>query len=99
MAHVPRYLLQRGLNTIYAFPSYKTGANTTRIAAAIPSLRQAPTETEPVIDFPEAVQTICAQFRDEAYRIDHFRPWLSRGSHRARREQLPFRSALAPRPF
>ena len=27
--------------------------------------------------------------------LDHFRPWLSRGSHRAWREQLPSRSALA----
>ena len=40
-----------------------TGANTTRFAAAIPSLRQTLTETEPSIDFPEAVHKLCAQFR------------------------------------
>ena len=29
MAHVPRYLFQRGPSNIYAFASYKTGASTT----------------------------------------------------------------------
>ncbi|MET0192851.1 MAG: hypothetical protein ABW200_05690, partial [Hyphomicrobiaceae bacterium] len=51
-------------------------------------------QTEPAIDFPQAVYSLCAQFRDEAYHPDHFRPWLSRGSHRAGESSSP-RSALA----
>ena len=47
---------------IYALSNYKTGANAMRLAAAIPSLRRVPPEEGPLIDFPDAVRTICVSF-------------------------------------